>query len=273
MEQKERKCAVPQDFEIIDVHNHVFPDKVALRGAESIRDYYELPLRGDGTLATVLESASRYHVRHLVLCSAALRPEKVHTANAFVAGLRSLDPRLVALGTTHAEVEDQEAVFREIEELGLSGVKLHPEFQGFAIDDARLFPAYREAARLKIPVLFHVGDPKSDLSSPRKVYRVMEKVPELVVIAAHMGGYRAKEEAECLVGSHCYFDTSQWFYYLTEEELLKRIEKHGADKILFGSDYPLNVPAEEIARLYATALDAESKRKIFFENAKKLFRL
>ena len=260
MEQTENRMTPLKEFEIIDMHNHVFPDKVALRGAESIRDYYELPLRGDGTLATVLESASRYRVRHLVLCSAALRPEKVHTANTFVASLCEQDSRLVALGTTHAEVDDQEAVFAEIERLGLSGVKLHPEFQGFAIDDERLYPAYREAARLNIPVLFHVGDPKSELSSPKKVFRVMEKVPELVVIAAHMGGYKAKEEAECLVGTHCYFDTSQWFNYLTESEFLERIEKHGSEKILFGSDYPLNVPAEEIVRFYAVCMDDETKR-------------
>lgn len=273
MTPEENKGLVPQDFEIIDVHNHVFPDRVALRGAESIRDYYGLPLCGDGTLQTMLQSASQYNVKKVVVCSAALRPEKVRTANEFAASQRVLDNRIVSLGTTHAAVEDQEEVFRQIEAAGLCGVKIHPEFQGFAVDDERLFSAWKEAIRLKIPVLFHIGDPQSDLSSPKRLYRVMERFPELTVVAAHMGGYRAKEEAECLVGTHCYFDTSQWHYYLTEEELLSRIDKHGEERIVYGCDYPLNVPAAEIEKLYRTALSEDAKRKIFYANAKKLFRL
>ena len=261
------------EIEVVDVHNHVFPDRVAMRGAESIRDYYNLPLRGDGTLQTLLDDSSAFNVTHIVLCSAALQPQKVHTANEFVAARRTLDSRIVSLGTTHAGVDDQAAVFEQIEELGLSGVKIHPEFQGFAVDDRRLDSAWNEAIRLDIPVLFHIGDPKSDLSSPRRLYQVMERFPELKVIAAHMGGYQAKVEAECLVGTHCYFDTSQWFYYLSEQELLKRIEKHGIEKIMYGCDYPLNVPSDEIRRLYNTHLNLCDKQKIFCENAKRLFKL
>lgn len=273
MSQSQASCSFTSDFEIIDVHNHVFPDKIALRGAQSIRDYYGLPLRGDGTLKTLLEDAAPYPVKHLLICSAALRPEKVRTANEYTAVQRAVDGRIVALGTTHAEVENQEEVFRQIEAFGLCGIKIHPEFQGFAVDDERLFPAWKEAIRLKLPVLFHIGDEKSDLSSPFRLYRVMERFPELCVVAAHMGGYRMKEQAECLVGTHCYFDTSQWFNYLSEEELLERIDRHGADRILFGSDYPLNVPSAEIERLWATALSEDARRKIFYTNAKKLFRL
>ena len=270
---EEMTAMVPSDFEIIDIHNHVFPDRVALRGAESIRDYYQLPLLGDGTLKTVLESASCYNVRHIILCSAALRAEKIRTANEFIAMQRGADNRIVAIGTTHADAPDQTAVFRQIEAFGLAGVKIHPEFQGFAIDDERLFPAWKEAVRLGIPVLFHVGDPTSDLSAPRRLFHVMERFPELKVIAAHMGGYMMKEEAKCLVGTHCYFDTSQWYNYLSEADLLRRIESHGPDRILYGCDYPLNLPKNEIERLYATALGEEEKRKIFYTNAKKLFRL
>lgn len=273
MSQTQKRMAPPPDFEIIDMHNHVFPDHIALRGAESIRDYYRLPLLGDGTLDTVLDDAARYNVRRVVLCSAALRPEKIRTANEFTASQREKDPRVVALGTTHAEAPDQRAVFRQIEAYGLSGIKIHPEFQGFAVDDERLFAAWEEAIRLKLPVLFHIGDTQSDLSSPRRLYRVMERFPELKVVAAHMGGYKCKEEAECLVGTHCYFDTSQWYNYLREEELLERIHKHGVDRIVYGCDYPLNLPSREIELLYATDLNEEEKRKIFYQNAKKLFRL
>ncbi len=260
-------------FEIIDMHNHVFPDRIALRGAESIRDYYELPLLGDGTLRTLLKSADAYNVRRIVICSAALKAEKIHTANEFTASQREKDARIIALGTTHAEAEDQAEVFHQIEALSLNGVKIHPEFQGFAVDDERLFEAWREAERLGLPVLFHIGDPKSDLSSPERLFRVMERFPNLKVIAAHMGGYQMKEEAECLVGTHCYFDTSQWFNYLTEKEFLHRIERHGVDRIMYGSDYPLNVPKNEIERLLEIDFSPEDRRKIFYENAKRVFQI
>lgn len=273
MSQETITRKVPSDFPIIDVHNHVFSDHIALRAAGSIRDYYELPMYGDGTLSCMLERARGYRVEHFLICSASLRADKVRAANEFTAVRRAVDPRIVALGTTHAGVPDQYEVFRQIEAFGLAGIKIHPEFQGFAVDDERLNTAWEEAIRLRLPVLFHIGDPKSDLSSPRRLYRVMERYPQLKVVAAHMGGYQSKEEAECLVGTHCWFDTSQWFYFMSEEELLSRIERHGADKVIYGCDYPLNVPDAEIERLYATALSEEDKRKIFYANAKALFRL
>lgn len=261
------------DFPVIDTHNHVFPDKIAQRAAQSIRDYYQLPLYGDGTLAGMIAGAGECRVEHFVVCSAALHPDKVRTANEFIAVQRARDARIISIGTTHAGVRDQVEVFRQIEAFGLAGVKIHPEFQGFSIDDERLFPAWEEAARIGLPVLFHVGDAHSELSSPRRLYRVMERFPELIVVAAHMGGYQKKEEAACLVGTHAYFDTSQWFYYMSEAELIDRIEKHGAHKVLYGCDYPLNLPGTEILRLAATALDETQKRMIFYENAKSLFGL
>ena len=273
MSQNQNPLLPAEDLPIIDVHNHVFPDRIARRAAESIRDYYDLPLKGDGTLACLLASTGGYRLEHFVICSAAVKAEKVRTANEFTAVQRAEDPRIIALGTTHAGVPDQVEVFRQIEAFGLSGVKIHPEFQGFAIDDPRLDEGWRQASRLKLPVLFHMGDTQSDLSSPRRLYRVMEKHPNLTVIAAHMGGFMAKEEAQCLVGTHCYFDTSQWHYYLSEAELVERIERHGADKVLYGCDYPLNIPSEEIERLYAVPLPEDVKRAIFCGNAKRLFKL
>ncbi len=273
MSQTDNQQVFETDFSVIDIHNHVFPDHIALRAAESIRDYYKLPMYGDGTLQTMLDRAGEFRVEHFFVCSAALKPEKVRTANEFTAIQRARSPRILSFGTTHAGVRDQIEVFRQIEAFGLSGVKLHPDFQGFAVDDERLDEAWRQAIRLKLPVLIHVGDPNSDLSSPSRVYRVMERFPELKIIAAHMGGYQVKEAAECLVGTHCYFDTSQWFYFLTEAEFLERIEKHGVEKILFGSDYPLNVADREIKRLLKTALPKEDRDAIFYRNAKNLFKL
>lgn len=266
-------ASASKNFPIIDVHNHIFPDHIAQRAAESIRDYYMLPMHGNGTLSYMLSRAEAYCIEHFLVCSAALKAEKVRTANEFIASLRLHDLRIVPLGTTHIDVQDQFEVFRQIEALGLAGIKIHPDFQGFAIDDVRLDDAWRESIRLNLPVLIHVGDTKSDLSSPRRIWNVMDRFPQLKIVAAHMGGFQMMQEAECLVGTHCFFDTSQWYHFMSEMDFSERIEKHGAEKIVFGSDYPLNTVDNEIERLMATELGETEKRKIFYLNAKRLFAL
>ena len=57
------------------------------------------------------------------------------------------------------------------------------------------------------------------------------------------------------------------------EQLVRIIRKHGAGKILFGTDCPWSGQKESIARIEGLPLSEEEKALIFGENAKKLLEL
>jgi predicted TIM-barrel fold metal-dependent hydrolase len=133
---------------------------------------------------------------------------------------------------------------------------------------------YKEAARLGLPILFHVGDKNTDFSTPKRVCNILEKLPELTVIAAHMCGYSVWDEAEkYLIGAPVYTDTSEALIGMDEKGLYRLIEKHGVEKVMFGSDYPLWNTGYSFAQIESIGLSESEKNLIYSETAKKVFNL
>ena len=128
------------------------------------------------------------------------------------------------------------------------------------------------AAAPDFPILFHVGDKRFDFSSPCRMSHLLELVPEMTAIAAHMGGYSEWEEAwKHLVGKNVYFDTSSTFSFLEPQEVKRIIAAHGVDRVLWASDYPAATQKQAIADLMQLDLTPEDQEKIFHRNAEKLF--
>jgi predicted TIM-barrel fold metal-dependent hydrolase len=154
--------------------------------------------------------------------------------------------------------------------MGLHGVKLHPEFQGFSIDDDSMLPIYK-ALEGKLPLLIHMGDEHKTSSTPAKLAKVMEMFPGLVVIAAHFGGYSMWEDsARYLIGKKLYMDTSSSLAFLSPERAVELIRKHGMQKMLFGSDYPMWDHEEEFERFLRLDLTEGERTSILYENAHRL---
>jgi len=261
--------------EIIDVHTHVFPEKIAVKAAEKTANYYGLGRQGDGTAECLLRGAHglKNKVR-FVVSSAALHAGNVAVGNDYLASLAASDSRFIPLASFHPDMgtEAAEAELVRAKANGAKGIKLHCDFQGFAIDDERAVEIYRVCARLGMPVLFHVGDRKSDLSHPKRLLYVAERVPELTVIAAHMGGYSVWDEAEkYIIGTPVYVDTSEALLGMDAAGLYRLIEKHGVERVMFGSDYPLWFTAHAFNGLEQCALSAREKALVYCETAKKVF--
>ena len=261
--------------EIIDVHTHVFPEKIAVKAAENTANYYGLGRQGDGTAECLLRGAHglKNKVR-FVVSSAALHAGNVAVGNDYLASLAASDSRFIPLASFHPDMgtEAAEAELVRAKANGAKGIKLHCDFQGFAIDDERAVEIYRVCARLGMPVLFHVGDRKSDLSHPKRLLYVAERVPELTVIAAHMGGYSVWDEAEkYIIGTPVYVDTSEALLGMDAAGLYRLIEKHGVERVMFGSDYPLWFTAHAFNGLEQCALSAREKALVYCETAKKVF--
>lgn len=259
-----------QMYDIIDIHAHIFPDKIAEKAAASIGRYYGVKMRHNGTVENLLKSGSRINVSRYVVHSSATVVEQVMAINDYIAETQASHPEITGFATLHPGLKDVAAEVDRVIGLGLKGIKLHPEFQHFSIDDDDMMPIY-EAVEGRLPVLIHMGDENVDSSSPVRLSRVLDRFPGLVVIAAHFGGYRMWDLSyKYLVGRNVYLDTSSSLAFIGPERAADMIRKHGAEKVLFGSDYPMWDHGEELERFLAIGLTEEERRAILFENAEKL---
>ena len=262
--------------EIIDVHTHIWPSKIATRAADNIVNYYSLPRQGDGSAEGLFEGAKEFSNIRFVISSATLKPENAQIGNDFILNSANDDSRFIPLSSFHPNMGFDAAVaeLERTKALGAKGIKIHSDFQHFFIDDQNAIEIYKEAARLKMPILFHVGDKNTDFSTPKRVLNVMDAVPELTIIAAHMCGYSVWDEAEkYLIGTPVYTDTSEALLGMDGMALYNLIEKHGVEKVMFGSDYPLWNTSFAFSQIEEIGLDEKQKDLIYSENAKKVFGL
>jgi uncharacterized protein len=259
---------------IFDAHAHVFPEKIATKAVRSIGDYYGIPMQGgEGTAGDLIAQGDEAGVSGYLIHSTATKPEQIGAINAFIKSLCEAEPRFIGFGTLHPDSSAPEADIAQIEAFGLRGVKLHPDFQGFAIDEPKALALFK-LIEGRLPVLVHMGDENSDFSSPARLARVIEACPGLTVIAAHLGGYRMWDQAkDILAGSGAWFDCSSSLAFLSPERAREQIEALGADRVLFGSDYPMWRVKDEVALLQKLGLSAKDMEGILHGNAEALLGL
>ena len=265
---------VDNKYYVIDSHCHIYPDKIAARAVAGTDNFYGEHSYGAGTVENLLKVGGDAGIDHYIVQSVATTPHQVASINGFIAeSVKNGNGRFTGLGTLHPDSEDIERDVEHLMELGLKGVKLHPDIQRFKIDDYRCLKIYELCERFKLPILMHTGDHRYDFSNPNRLFPVMEIYTDLTVIGAQLGGWSIWEEAaEKLSGlPNLYVDCSSSLYALSSETAQKIIYKYGTDKVLFGTDYPMWNPTEELERFFKIGLSEEENRKIFSENAKRLF--
>ncbi len=223
-------------------------------------------MHGKGTIEDLAKSASEAGVERFVIHSSALKASQVETVNDATAS--HLTGTIAGFGTLHPEYTDFEKEIKRIKALGLRGIKLHPDFQFFNIDDRRMYGAYEIIRAEKLPILFHMGDVKYDYSSAPRLLKILQDFPGIIVIGAHLGGHLKWNEAEeLLVGKDLYMDCSSTDRKLAPEAAKRIIRNHGADRILFGTDYPIERHKEGIEKFLSLGLTDEENEKILYNNA------
>ena len=244
---------------IIDFHCHIYPEPIAEKATQSIRDFYDL--QGghmNGTVQTLLQQGDEAGIGQFVVLPVGMRPDRVRHVNDFILGEVARQPRFLGFGTVHAAMDDLPGEVEYILKKGLRGIKMHPDFQCFDIDDPRLYPMY-EMCQGKLPVMFHMGDKRYAYSHPAKLRHILELFPGLQVVAAHFGGYSMYETAyEQLKDKDCIFDVSSSLMFMPEGVAEHYIRAFGTERLVYGSDYPLWDPVEEVQRFFHLKLtDAE----------------
>jgi uncharacterized protein len=257
---------------ILDSHTHVWPDKVAK--AALGKPSGELERKGDGTVAGLLASMDRAGVERSVVLGVGNTADKVASANRWVG---SLDPaRFVGFGSIHPDLSVEENV-AGLREHRLKGVKVHPLFQGYALDDPRLI-AILDALRGEFAVVIHVGHGGKghDRCTPQMLVDLVRELPDLDVIACHFGGYRLPDEVEeRIIGLPVLVDTS-WppgIAAVDPARVRRWIERHGPERVIFGSDWPMGDPAEDLAAIRGLGLSDADTDAVLGGNLARVLRL
>jgi predicted TIM-barrel fold metal-dependent hydrolase len=259
-------------MEIIDVHSHIWPQKVVYKAKDYLEGFIKRELIALPTADNLLKTMDNTGVSKSVISSIASYPRQVVSINNWLFSIKQ--ERFIIFASIHPLLNGFKEELKRIQDNAV-GVKVHPEFQNFYVDDEKAFPLYEELQRLKLPILLHCGaemtspDNVNVHSSPKGILKVIEKFPELKIIGAHMGGLLMWEEVlKRLVGENIYFDTSDSVRLMKKEVLEQFFKRHGIDKIMYGSDFPIQDPKEEIEFIKSLDISEENKCKIFAQNLK-----
>lgn len=262
-------------FEIIDAHCHIYPAKIAAAASAHTGEFYSIPMAFDGTVESLLEEGDGAGIDRYLVQSVAVTAKQVRSINRYIAGeVEKSGGKFIGFGTLHPDSEDLEGDLDELISLGLRGVKLHPDMQNFKIDDYRYLKMY-ELCEGRLPMLIHMGDARSDFSHPKRLRAVMEIYDGLTVIAAHFGGYTMWEEASHILAGmpNLYTDCSSSFFALDDRTAVEIIRRYGADRVLFGTDYPMWRAEDEIGRFLSLGLTEDECSAIFAGNVKRLLEI
>mgnify|MGYP003289644417 FL=1 len=264
---------------MIDFHTHIFPDKIAARSIESLSKVSGVKAATDGTLNGLLASMDRSGVDLSVIMPVVTKPTQFESVNTFAAKVNEqYTGRLLSFGGIHPDSEDYKSELNRIKELGLPGIKLHPDYQGVMIDDVRYMNIIEYADALGMIIMVHagidIGLPEPVHCPPDKARKVLDTLKPKKLVLAHMGGWKQWDEVyEYLAGEQVYLDTAFCFDYMEQDMFLKLCEKHGTDKILFATDSPWSDARRDLDVIKSLTFTDEAKAAIFSGNAKKLLNM
>lgn len=255
-------------YTVIDAHAHIFPDKIAEKATDGISQFYDLPMSHQGSMGELLASGDKAGLDGYLVCSTATHPAQTEAINSFIGAVCTQYPQCVGFAALHPESETLEQEFEAILKHPFKGIKLHPDFQSFNMDDPMVYPMYDMIQSSGLPILMHMGDPRRCFSTPARMAKVLEDFPQLRVIAAHLGGYRRWEEAAELLkpSDRLRLDTSSCLGFMPAENAAHFIRKHGAENCFFGVDFPMWDHMEELERFFALGLTDSENRGILAEN-------
>ena len=264
---------------IIDVHTHAFPDALAPQAIARLLArgvWGDIQPASDGTVAGLLAGMDRAGVEQAVVCSVATRPAQVPKITDWSRAIAS--ERLIPFASVHPDFEGPEGELERIAAAGLRGLKFHSAYMDCPLDDPRAVRIGRAAARLGLAMAVHAGYDfafeREDLASPERVRRLHRAVPDLRMVACHMGGWRRWPDAlEHVVGLPIYLETSMTLRWCPRGLFERMVERHAPELLLFGTDSPWSDPREDLARLEAVGLPPDLRRRMLWDNARRFLGL
>lgn len=258
---------------IIDFHAHAFPDALAEKAIGQLEHGGGIKAFLDGKVSSLLASMDTAGIATSVICSIATKPEQFDPILKWSTQIAS--ERIVPMASIHPRDADPIGKARKVAEAGLRGIKLHPYYQDFNLDDPTLSPFFRVLDELGLIVVCHTGfdfafarDRRAD---PERIIRVLERAPGLRFVATHMGAWDDWDQVEThLLGKPITLDVSLSLELLGRERARTMILSHPPDRILFGTDSPWASQSETLRLLRGLELGQEQESMLLWKNARRL---
>lgn len=258
----------------IDFHTHAFPEKIAAEAIRTLSERSCLPPFSNGTAQELNDMTHDSGIDFSVVLNIATNEKQQQNVNNFAAAL-SVCGNLIPFGSVYPRSGNAFEELDRIKALGLKGIKLHPDYQDFFVDDKALYPLYERIAELGFITVFHAG---YDIGVPEPIHCTPERLAAALpyfkgapVVAAHFGGYMCwREVEEYLAGSECYFDTSFTAGRIPVPLAKRIIKKHGTERLLFGSDMPWSSADMEKKAIERLKLGDSDTEAVLGGNAKAL---
>jgi len=265
-------------LDIIDAHAHAFPDAIAAHAISTLCRqgiWQEMRNFHDGTLRGLLASMDTAGIRRAFLCSVATKPTQVEKITNWLAQVAIANDRIIPFASIHPAYDEPEREVERIAGLGLRGLKFHPQYMDCAVDDPRCLRIARAAASAGLMFTLHAGYhpafDKHDVGSPRRLRRLHDAVPDLTIIACHLGGMDDWQGVmDFLVGSNIYLETSFGPSYCPLDIFETILARHDPHRILFGTDSPWQDQAKELADFKRLPFSPEGIELALSTNAARL---
>ncbi|MEO1080687.1 MAG: amidohydrolase family protein [Pseudomonadota bacterium] len=214
-----------------------------------------------------------------MLISAWQAPGRDMISNDEVAAFVAEAPERLA-GVGSVDFSRPVAAVREIRrcvrELGFHAIRVLPWLADAPPTDRRFYPIYLACVEERVPYCTQIGHTgplmSSEVGRPIYLDRVALDFPELVIVAGHIG-YPWTEEAVAVASKHenVYIDTSAYTVKRYPQELVRYLRGHGRRKVMFGTNYPMLMPAQALAGLDDLELDEASRVDFLAGNAQRVF--
>lgn len=261
-------------MDIIDFHAHIYPEKIAAKAVKSVGEFYNIEMDGAGTSETLIKEGEKCNIKKYVVHSVAVTPSHVATINDYIASECEAHGEFYGFGTMHAGLENKIEEAERLVSLGLRGVKIHPDTQKFNMDDESMFELYDFLQQNKLPLLIHCGDYRYSYSHPGRLKNLLKQFPDLIVVGAHFGGWSVQDLAlEYLKDEKCFMDTSSSFFMMGMKRAKELIRIYGAERMLFGTDFPMWTAKDELDKFFSMELTDEENELILNKNAKKILNI
>lgn len=266
---------------IIDFHTHTFPNELAQKAILKLSRSANISSVLNGTADELSRSAAEAGIDLSILLPVATKPEQTKKINllAFETVETYTHTGLLSFGAIHPDNENYREIIKDLSAHHIQGIKLHPVFQKTYFDDIRYLHIIDCACEYDMIIVTHAGydisSTTKDYVTPEHITAVLDKLSPEKLVLAHMGGWNCYDEVyDMICQKNVYLDTSFCLIdNLSMEFFKKMVKKHGADRILFGTDSPWCSQSETLDKIKKSGLSQNEIRQILGENAAGLLNL
>lgn len=265
---------------IIDFHTHAFPDRICERTIEILQENivrqgnppcYAV---GTGNVSGLQASMAADGIDYSLVLPIATAPRQTENINSFAIQINGRNG-IFSFGSLHPAQDNCEEILEGVKAAGLRGIKLHPDYQDFFIDSPESVRILKKCEELGLYTILHAGNdhgcPPPVHCTPERLARVLDHVSGRYIIAAHMGGWTMWDDAEkYIIGTPIMIDVCFSLHIMSPTQAVRMIRNHGADKVLFGSDWPWYSQKRTAELLKKLPLTEEEFTKILSGNAAKI---